>query len=90
MKFMQVTLAVIAFLLGCIVTGLFSHSAWSQSSTLSTASAGRFQLLVPSDNTQFLIDTQTGLVWYRFGTGVKATWEEQGLDYTKAPSVARP
>ena len=87
---LQASLVIIALLLGCIVFGLFSRSARSQSSVPSPAATGRYQLLVPSDNAQYIIDTQTGRVWYRLGTGVKSTWDEQGPDYTKAPVVAKP
>ena len=89
-KSISVTLVAFALVLGCTVAALFSRSAWSQSPVPPNASAGRYQLLVPSDNAQYVIDTQTGRVWYRYGTGVKATWEEQGPDYTRVPAVAKP
>ena len=100
-KSLQASLVVIALLLGCIVFGLFSRSARSQSPALVTqstlpitASPGRYQLLFPSGNFEFMVDTQTGRVWYRTEPG--SPWLEESPDtkkppvYMKLPGSAKP
>ena len=102
-KSLQVSLAIIALLLGCIVFGVFSRSARSQSPALVTsqspalvtsqsplpmaASPSRYQLLFPCGNFEFIVDTQTGRVWYRDEPG--SPWIEESPDTTKAPAYTK-
>ena len=134
-KSLQVSLAIIALLLGCIVFGVFSRSARSQSPALVTsqspalvtsqspalvtsqspalvtsqspalvtsqspalvtsqsplpmaASPSRYQLLFPRGNFEFIVDTQTGRVWYRDEPG--SPWIEESPDTTKAPAYTK-
>jgi len=91
-KPLQALLAVAVLMVAIALTGLFVHPALSQAPAAPASSqVGRYQLHKETDsNEQFIIDTQTGRLWYRYGTGVKAVWEEQSPDYTKAPIVTKP
>lgn len=67
---------------------LFSRSAHSQSTAQPSGQPGRYQLIVQGANSQYIIDTQTGRMWYRFGTG-QTPWQEESPDYGQPRPVLR-
>lgn len=77
-------------LLGGGALSLFSRSAHSQSPALANGAPGRYQLIVQGANSQYIMDTQTGRMWYRFGTGAKSVWQEESPDYRKTMTVTAP
>lgn len=81
------SVATVLLLVGIVWFGL-SRSAQGQSPLTARSYAGRYQLIVVDANTQFVIDTQTGRIWYRYGVGVRAIWQEQSPDYTKPAKPA--
>ena len=82
---------VFALLMGGVLCISFGPRAGSQqvlppAVALPTATPaseiGRYQLVRESVNSFYLLDTKTGRVWYRYGTGA-AEWVEESPAFTK-------
>ena len=77
---------VFALLLSGVLFISFGPRAGSQQPPAPPIAApsevGRYQLTRESVNSFYLLDTATGRIWYRYGTGA-AQWEEQSPAFTK-------
>ena len=82
---------VFALLIGGVLCVSFGPRASSQQALPPAVAAppvavpsevGRYQLTRESVNSFYLLDTATGRIWYRYGTGA-AQWEEQSPAFTK-------
>lgn len=82
---------VFALLMGGVLCVSFGPRASSQQALPPAVAAppvaapsevGRYQLTSMDDNRVYMIDTATGRVWYRYGTGA-APWEEQSPAFVK-------
>jgi len=87
MKRSYITAMVLAFVAGGLVTG--AAERWAGGTRIASASpnTGHYQLTVDHDS-QWLLDTDSGRVWFRYGTG-PSQWTEQSPDYTLPPKVAK-
>ena len=76
----------VALLMGGVLFISFGPRAKSQEAVAPPVAAafevGRYQMIKLSANDVYLLDTKTGRVWYRYGTGA-ALWEEQSPAITK-------
>ena len=89
-KSLPALLAVVALALVIGAFTLLGRGALSQRPAQAAAQIGRYQLTLASTGSQYIIDTQTGRLWYRYSNSAKIAWQEQSPDYQAPMIVAKP